>query len=208
MTNPTSIKFWDHPDPQVRRGRVSSPVPPEAAIKNAVKDAQDVCARAGLVPCELLELGCGYGRLSMEFDRLGFRVLGCDISPGMIADARQAVPSGAFRLIEDGTIPFADDSADASLAYLILQHVATKSEVYRYMREMVRVTRPGGKIAMQTYRATQPADFDGFRGAWFASLDEFRLAAEIAGVNVLDAHEQVINFANVWLWVIGTPGDK
>ncbi len=47
--------------------------------------------RQGGMPGALLELGCGTGRHAIEFGRLGYRVTGVDLSPGMIAQAKARV---------------------------------------------------------------------------------------------------------------------
>lgn len=45
-------------------------------------------ARYGGRPVNLLELGCGTGRHAIEFGRLGYRVSGLDLSPGMVEQAK------------------------------------------------------------------------------------------------------------------------
>ena len=49
--------------------------------------AEAVFARYGVRPALLLDLGCGTGRLSVEFARRGYDVIGVDASPEMLAAA-------------------------------------------------------------------------------------------------------------------------
>lgn len=49
--------------------------------------AEAVFARYGVRPSLLLDLGCGTGRLSAEFARRGYDVIGVDTSPAMLAAA-------------------------------------------------------------------------------------------------------------------------
>lgn len=46
----------------------------------------------------LLDLGCGVGRHSVELARRGYRVTGVDLSPGMLAQARQAAEAAGVHV--------------------------------------------------------------------------------------------------------------
>jgi SAM-dependent methyltransferase len=46
-----------------------------------------------------LDFGCGTGRSTRFLHRLGFHAMGVDISPDMLARAREADPAGDYRLI-------------------------------------------------------------------------------------------------------------
>ena len=46
----------------------------------------------------VVDLGCGSGILSQAMAEAGYDVLGIDISPAMIALARERVPTGTFRV--------------------------------------------------------------------------------------------------------------
>lgn len=61
------------------------------------------------------DIGCGPGRITAHLDLLGLPVFGVDLSPGMIAVARQTYPGLRF---EEGSM-LALDLADASLAGLV-----------------------------------------------------------------------------------------
>jgi SAM-dependent methyltransferase len=49
-----------------------------------------------------LDFGCGAGRSTRFLRRLGFDVVGVDISEHMLALAREADPGGTYRLVSDG----------------------------------------------------------------------------------------------------------
>jgi ubiquinone/menaquinone biosynthesis C-methylase UbiE len=107
------------------------------------------------------DVGCGNGAYLAELARRGFagRVLGLDLSPGMLAAARDRLSAvggparspvdglGAVTLIAaDATaLPLPDGVADLTLAMHMLYHVPDPSQA---VRELRRVTRPGGRVAI------------------------------------------------------------
>ena len=102
----------------------------------------------------VLDVGCGTGvmsrALAAEVGRAG-RVEGIDPSRAFIGVARRlgraAGPGSrlAFRVGDGAALPYPDEAFDAVLAVTVLLHV-TESE--RILEEMVRVTRPGGRVAV------------------------------------------------------------
>jgi SAM-dependent methyltransferase len=94
----------------------------------------------------VLECGCGTGLLLERFARFAKSARGVDLSPGMLARARERGLE-----VEEGSVtrlPFADDSFDVTCSFKVLAHVP---EVGRALAEMVRVTRPGGIVLAELY---------------------------------------------------------
>ncbi len=91
------------------------------------------------------DVGCGPGRITEYLDRLGLDVHGVDLSPGMLAVARQALP--ALRFVEGSLTAL--DLPDASLGGLVawysLIHVPP-SDVPAVLTELHRVLVPGGQL--------------------------------------------------------------
>jgi SAM-dependent methyltransferase len=54
--------------------------------------------QAGLVGSVVVDLGCGSGIWAAELKKGGYRPIGVDISPGMIALAKSRVPDGEFHV--------------------------------------------------------------------------------------------------------------
>jgi len=99
----------------------------------------------------LLDVGCGPGSITAEFvEHLqpAGSVLGVDLSADVIAVAQQHFgDSGAnFRSMDLYQLDLADDSFDIVHAHQVLQHV---SDPVAALREMHRVTKPGGIIAVR-----------------------------------------------------------
>jgi len=105
-----------------------------------------------------LDVGCGLGDDVFELaERVhGGEAVGVDLSEGMIEEARRRVRPGlsaSFQVADVRALPFADGAFDAVRTERLLMHVP---EVTRALAEMVRVTRPGGRIA------AFDVDWDGF----------------------------------------------
>ena len=99
-----------------------------------------------------LDVGCGPGIDIAEMARLmpdGARVSGVDISETMIAEARRRTAGlGArvsLRTGDAADLPYPDQAFDACRAATVLQHVEDPARV---VREMARVTRPGGRVGV------------------------------------------------------------
>jgi len=74
----------------------------------AFRDLPGVFGRLG--GSTALDFGCGAGRSTRFLRSQGYRAVGIDISPSMIAAARQADPKGDYRLVPDGDYSALGDS--------------------------------------------------------------------------------------------------
>jgi len=111
---------------------------------------REIIARYGLTGhLDLLDVGCGTGELldriaNMFPDAL---VTGVDVEPAHLAVARQRLLSFEDRVkVLEGdafNLDFADHSFDLTLCRHLLQAVP---EAGRVIDEMIRVTRPGGRL--------------------------------------------------------------
>ncbi len=97
-------------------------------------------------PGELvLDLAAGTGTSSEPFASAGARVVPCDFSIGMLTVGKQARPALPF-VAGDGTrLPFADDTFDAVTISFGLRNIVDPAAG---LREMSRVTRPGGRLVV------------------------------------------------------------
>lgn len=108
-----------------------------------------------LVPAagaRVLDVGCGPGHLAREMARRGCCVTGVDRGRRLLRlartwtaqDSNAAVRAIQFLRAPGERLPFADDSFDLVTATTVIYFVAKPADV---LREMVRVTRPGGVVA-------------------------------------------------------------
>jgi ubiquinone/menaquinone biosynthesis C-methylase UbiE len=95
-----------------------------------------------------LEIGCGPGRLMRPMSRWFGEIHGVDVSDEMVARAREklvGVPH-AFPHHASGSdlALFADETFDFVYSYAVFQHIPSADVVFSYLRETVRVLKPGG----------------------------------------------------------------
>lgn len=116
------------------------------AVDEAVSDLVGV-GRSLPATGRALDFGCGFGRLTLALADHVEQVVGIDIAPSMIAGAQQHNTVGervCYRLNEgDDLSAFPDASFDLVLSIIVLQHVENRFKA-SYLREFVRVLRPGG----------------------------------------------------------------
>lgn len=101
-----------------------------------------VGARPGM---RVLDLGAGTGTSAAQFARDGADVVACDFSPGMIAQGRRRYPHLTFVQGDATDLPFADAEFDAVTISFALRNVQGTE---RALREMLRVTKPGGHLVI------------------------------------------------------------
>jgi len=94
-------------------------------------------------PARVVDVGCGEGRLPRDLHRLGYRVIGVDGSPTLVAAAREADPAGDYRLADVTALPLPDATADLVTAFMSLHDV---DDIDAACREVARVLAPGGRL--------------------------------------------------------------
>ncbi|WP_258725723.1 class I SAM-dependent methyltransferase [Cellulomonas sp. NS3] len=102
---------------------------------------------AGVRPgMRALDVGSGPGALTAELvGRLGAgAVHAVEPSPTFVEAVRARLPGVDVRAASAEDLPFDDDTVDAALAQLVVHFLA---DPVRGLREMARVTRPGGVVA-------------------------------------------------------------
>ena len=102
----------------------------------------------------VLEVGCGTGHWTKWFrEGLGMRVVGLDLSEGMLAVARRRLPEVPFVRGDGRDLPFRGESFDAVVAITVLEFVP---EPRRVLDEMWRCVRPGGRMVVGVLHSRSP----------------------------------------------------
>jgi SAM-dependent methyltransferase len=105
-----------------------------------------VLGLAGLAGTETVaDIGCGNGGYLAGLASQGHagRVIGVDLSPGMLAAAKAAAPGASLAVGDAAALPLADAVAHVTLAPHMLYHVPDPRAA---VAELRRVTRRGGQL--------------------------------------------------------------
>jgi len=100
----------------------------------------------GLRPGErVLDVGAGTGVSTQELARSGAYAVGADLSIGMLRAGRRARPAVPLLAGDALRLPFADGTFDAVTISFALRNVVDTGAA---LRELARVTRPGGRLVV------------------------------------------------------------
>jgi SAM-dependent methyltransferase len=127
-------------------------------MATGVRHIEDLMARAESLGLPLrrdraLDFGCGIGRLTRPLASWFGEAVGVDISAPMIEQARLVnadVSNCSFVHNARADLSVVEDASfDLAYAHLVLMHLPSRGVVERYVRELVRVLRPGGLLVFQ-----------------------------------------------------------
>lgn len=98
--------------------------------------------RAG---ARVLDIGCGVGQVVGRLQEAGFEAHGVDVSEPNIERARKV--SERCQLYDGRRLPFPDGHFTSAGALNVLEHV---DEPEAFVRELVRVVEPGGRVVVSS----------------------------------------------------------
>ncbi|GAB3856859.1 methyltransferase domain-containing protein [Nocardioides maradonensis] len=166
----------------------------------------------------LLDVGAGPGTISADLAQHVASVTATEVGPAEVALARatateRGVTNIAFDEADVHALPYADDTFDVVHAHQVLQHVGDPVQA---LREMARVTKPGGIVA------ARDSDYAAF--CWFPRLPELDVwmdlyqAAARANGGEPDAGRRLLSWAQAAgledvtatssTWCFATPADR
>jgi len=117
--------------------------------------------KAGIQPgMKVLDLGCGDGTTAIPAAALGAEVLGIDIARNLVAAgnerARQAGLAGRCQFLEGDACELAGIENASFDRVLSIFGAMFAPRPFEVAREMVRVTRPGGRVVMGNWIPNDP----------------------------------------------------
>jgi demethylmenaquinone methyltransferase/2-methoxy-6-polyprenyl-1,4-benzoquinol methylase len=104
----------------------------------------------------VLDLAAGTGTSSQPFQDRGALVVPCDFSLGMLRVGKRGRPHLAFTAGDGTRLPFADGTFDAVTISFGLRNIVDPDHG---LREMRRVTRPGGRLVVCEFSSPTSAVF-------------------------------------------------
>ncbi len=114
----------------------------------------------------LLDVCCGPGAIAGAALERGAAARGIDLSENFVAIARQRYPSARFDTGDAEDLPFPDRSFDSVVSGYGIIHVPRPAVA---LAEMMRVLRPGGRLAVSVW--SRPVPGTGL-GVVFAAIKE------------------------------------
>lgn len=187
--------YWEQR--AIRYGRVDRGLPAVCSygMPRLYNAAIHTCQRRALAPLlaqwrglDVLDVGCGIGRWSIELARRGNRVVGLDVSETMVALARQNAQQA--RVECDFTVGSVVSHRfgrrfDVVLAVTVLQHILDDGELETAIRNLASHLEPGGILALLEVaptRLTSGCDSAVFRAR---PLSTYSAALASAGLEIM-----------------------
>ncbi|MFI7702775.1 class I SAM-dependent methyltransferase [Nonomuraea sp. NPDC049480] len=117
----------------------------------------------------LLDVGCGTGVVTAAALALGAEVTAVDADPVMLELIARRHPYATIRRAALPELPFRDEEFDAVVGNYVINHVPDTAET---LKELHRVLRPGGTVALTWWKADE-----------MTATNVFADAIEAAGVS-------------------------
>ncbi len=122
---------------------------------------------------EVLEIGCGVGRISRELAPHSGRFTCVDISEGMLRFASRRMEhlrNVSFHSLSEKPLDeFPAFCMDRILSHLVFFHLP-REQVFSYLKQVARLLAPGGACYFDTWNLAYPSTFQ----RWLAEVDMYR----------------------------------
>ena len=170
----------------------------------------------------VLDLACGTGDLAALAAARGARVVGVDFTVAMLRRARARLPEAALVRADAARLPFTDGSVDAAVCGFALRNLVEREPV---LRELRRVLRPGGRVALldagrprnPLLRRAHGLVLDGVvprLGSWLSDREAYRylprstaylpdpgaVTRELEGAGFAATGFEVLALGAAWMW--------
>jgi len=128
---------------------------PSAVVAHYLKRRIALLERLVPAPGPVLDAGCGTGMLLWGLAERGYRVTGIDPSEGMLRQTPAETPAALVQA-SAGDLPFTDGAFPLVVSVAVFHHLVAPALVADAVREMVRVTAPGGATVVWDHNPRNP----------------------------------------------------
>jgi len=135
---------------------------------------------AASCPGRIADVGCGPGHVAAYLREQGGEVVGFDLSPAMVGQARALHPDVVFEVGDMRSLPLPDASLGGIVALYSLIHIP-RAEVVAVLQDFRRVLRPGGQLLVSFHIGEEIRHFEEWWGQQVNLDFIFFTTAEMVG---------------------------
>ncbi|MFX0095152.1 MAG: class I SAM-dependent methyltransferase [Candidatus Hodarchaeota archaeon] len=122
----------------------------DSRTKNSITALEKYLAKEDII----LDLGCGYGRLTIPLKDQGYHICGVDLSEILIEEAKREAKKVdqaiEFKVGSMLNIPYSDEKFDKIICmWLTFNHLLTKHNQIQALNEIYRVLKAGGAAVIE-----------------------------------------------------------
>jgi SAM-dependent methyltransferase len=131
---------------------------PEFFHEYKIKELGRLAQERNLQPKSILDFGSGIGNSTPFFRRYfpAAQLAGADVSERSLEVAESRFPGMATGLrIKGERIPVSDGTFDMSFSACVFHHIPHEEHIY-WLRELLRITRPGGMLVIFEHNPLNP----------------------------------------------------
>ncbi|MEK7118090.1 MAG: class I SAM-dependent methyltransferase, partial [Patescibacteria group bacterium] len=99
----------------------------------------------------VLDIGCGNGRLFPLIKERRAKYTGIDCSEGLIHEAKQLHHDGEFVVSDALALPFQNNTFDIAYSFAVIHHIPGKELRAQFVREAARVLHRNGIIVLSAW---------------------------------------------------------
>ena len=172
-------------------------------VEKAAEQMLNAVQSTAEIPQRLLDVGCGTGRDMHWFETRGMKMLGADLSSGMLHETQQKVQGGLVQA-DMTTLPYRSAWFGGVWCQAALLHLP-KAKVPQALAEMRRVLAPAGYL----YVAVQLGNSEGFETRPYEPVvryyahyqkEELHTFIREAGLTIVQTGEGVER--RQWIWAL------